>query len=290
MIAVPFIGFAAVALLAIGFTTFTLWRHKVKGGVVLAAAIALFLLGVGGGTYWMLGRPSLAARDAQGLATRDVKGLVNFLIARVRKQPDDLQAWIYLGRAYMTVGDITDAAKAYGRAVTMARLEKHETPGLYAIYGEALIADSGGSVSDEAVSAFSAALKLDPRNPPARYFLGQARAERGDKKAALEYWLGLRDDIPPNQPLYKTLTDRIAMLRAGGGPAPDPRVMVANLAARLKTNPNDAGGWQRLIHAYTVLGQPADAKAALATARKTFANDTQVMGELEQEAKEMKLN
>ena len=72
MIAVPFIGFAAVALLAIGFATFTLWRHTVKGGVVLAAAIALFLLGVGGGTYWMLARrwPRATRRDLPRATSR----------------------------------------------------------------------------------------------------------------------------------------------------------------------------------------------------------------------------
>ena len=45
------------------------------------------------------------------------------------------------------------------------------------------------------------------------------------------------------------------------------------LAARLKDNPNDAAGWQRLIRAYTVLGERAQAQDALATARKTFAGD-----------------
>src|SRR5450631_4241385 len=103
-----------IALAAIGFGTFALWRRNVKGGALLAGAIALFLLGIGGGTYWMVGRPGLATRAAQGLGTRDINGLIPFLIARVRKEPGDLQAWLYLARAYMTVNDANDAAKAYG--------------------------------------------------------------------------------------------------------------------------------------------------------------------------------
>src|SRR6185437_15133273 len=113
LIAVPYIGFVVVALLAVGFTTFALWRRKVKGAPLLAGAIALFLLGVGGGTYWMVGQPGLATRAAQGLATRDINGLIPFLVQRVHKAPDDLQAWVYLGRSYMTAGDARDAAKAY---------------------------------------------------------------------------------------------------------------------------------------------------------------------------------
>ena len=38
MIAVPFIGFALAALLAIGFATFALWRSKTRDGALLAGA------------------------------------------------------------------------------------------------------------------------------------------------------------------------------------------------------------------------------------------------------------
>ena len=106
-----------------------LWRRKaIKRPWLLAGAIALFLLGIGGGTYWMLGQPYLAWRAAQGVATRDVNGLIALLIKRVRKAPDDLQAWVYLGRAYMGAGDAGDAAKAYARAVTLANDSGHPDP------------------------------------------------------------------------------------------------------------------------------------------------------------------
>jgi cytochrome c-type biogenesis protein CcmH len=291
---VPVIGFVVVALAAIGFATFALWRNKVKGWPLLAGAIALFLLGIGGGTYWMVGRPSLAARAAQGLATRDIDGLIPYLITRVRKEPGDIQAWVYLGRAYMTAGDAVDAAKAYGRAVTVARLTRGESAELDSAYGEAEVAASG-AVGAEAEAAFTAALALNPKDAAARFFLAQARAERGDRQGALALWQGLLAETPANAPLHQTLVDRIALLTAqgvanGNNAPPDPRQMVAGLAARLKADPHDAGGWQRLIRAYAVLGQPADAKTALADARKTFANDKTVMAALESEATELKLN
>ena len=290
MIAVPFIGFAAVALAAIAFATYTLWRHEVKGGALLAGAIALFMLGVGGGTYWMVGRPALAARAAQGLTTHDVAGLVPYLIKRVRQQPGDLQAWVFLARAYVTENDPGDAAKAYGRAVTVARLAHQEDADLDAAYGEALVA-AEGQVSDDAMEAFNAALKLDPKNPPAQYYLGQAKAERGDKPGALAVWQNLMAEIPANAPLHQALVDRIALLTSqNGGAAPDPKAMVAGLAARLKDNPNDAAGWQRLIRAYSVLGERADAQNALATARKSFATQKDVQAALDAEAKDLKLD
>src|ERR1051326_5867203 len=98
----PYLGFAALAAAAILSATFALWRGRQsrKAMALLAGAIALFLLGVGGGVYWMVGRPQLAVRAAQGLETRDVRGLVPYLIQGVRQTPRDMQAWIFLGRAY----------------------------------------------------------------------------------------------------------------------------------------------------------------------------------------------
>ena len=145
------------------------------------------------------------------------------------------------------------------------------------------------------MEAFNAALKLDPKNPPAQYYLGQSKAERGDKQGALALWQSLLAEVPANVPLHQALVDRIALLTAqnganGGGGPPDPKAMVAGLAARLKDNPDDPAGWQRLIRAYSVLGQRSDAQNALATARKTFANDKDSMAGIEAEAKELKLN
>ncbi|MBS0281146.1 MAG: tetratricopeptide repeat protein [Proteobacteria bacterium] len=309
MSAVLYIGVLVVVLAAVAFAVAPLWlirEHRPgevgtgspsgratqqKGRPVLAAALALFLLGIGGGTYWMLGQPYLAWRSAQGTDTRDVNGLIGLLIKRVRAAPDDLQAWVYLGRGYMGVGDAGDAAKAYGRAVALANNSGHPDAGLDTLYGEALVAQANGEVGAEAEAAFRAALKLDPKEQAARYFIAQAQAARGDKQGALTILNELLAETPDKSPLRQTLIDRIALLTAqGGGGAPDPKAMVAGLAARLKDNPDDAAGWQRLIRAYSVLGQRAEAQEALATARKTFAGKSDVLAELDAQAKELKLD
>jgi cytochrome c-type biogenesis protein CcmH len=290
--AVLYFGAVVVALAAIAFAVAPVWRTKaMKGRSLLAAALGLFLLGIGGGTYWMLGQPYLAWRSAQGTGTRDVNGLIGLLIKRVHAAPDDLQAWIYLGRGYMGVGDAGDAAKAYARAVTLANNSGHPDAGLDTLYGEALVAQANGVVGPEAEAAFRAALKLDPKEQAARFFVAQAQAARGDKQGALAILTELLAEAPANSPLHQTLIDRIALLTAqGGGGAPDPKVMVAGLAARLKENPDDAAGWQRLIRAYNVLGARAEAQAALATARKTFAGKNDVLATLDAQAKELKLD
>ena len=284
------IGLVIVALLAIGFAVLPVWRAPaLKGRYLLIGAIALLLLGVGGGTYWMLGQPYLAWRAAQGVETRDINGLTALLIKRVRQAPGDLQAWVYLGRAYMAASDPADAAKAYARAAALAERAGHPNAGLDSLYGEALVAAANGQVSDEAVAAFRAALKLDPKEAASRFFLGDSLAAHGDKQGALALWNGLLAEAPANSPLHQALVDRIAMVTAQTGAAPDPKAMVAMLADRLKQNPDDAGGWQRLIRAYAVLGERHEAQDALAAARKNFASQSQVLDSLAAEAKALKL-
>jgi len=51
------------------------------------------------------------------------------------------------------------------------------------------------------------------------------------------------------------------------------RAMVDGLAARLAQNPRDADGWVRLIRSRMVLGEKAEARAALTNALKAFADD-----------------
>ena len=287
---VPAVGFVVIALLAVAFAAVPLWRmSEKKGRIWLLGAIAVFMLAIGGGTYFLVGRPHLAERSAQGLNNvHEINGLVPYLIARVRAHPEDARAWRYLASAYMSAGDPRDAAKALAKVIA---LTGKGDASVDAAYGEALVADNGGQVPDEAEDAFSAALKVDPRNVPARFYLGLARAAHGDRVAAIALWQSLLADVPSTAPLHQILVDRLAVLtsQAGPGGAPNPRAMVDMLAARLKADPNDALGWVRLMRAYTVLGETDKAKQALADARKAFATNKDAQTAFTTAAKALKL-
>ena len=288
MTLLPVIGFVVVALVAIAFAAVPLWRRaKGKARALLLAALALFMLAIGGGTYYLLGRPHLAMREAQGLNSRDMGALVPYLIQRVRQNPSDVRAWRYLAQAYMSANDARDAAKALAREIA---LTGKGDPVLDAAYGEALVLENGGAVPAEAEEAFNDALKIDPHSAPARFYLGLARASRNDRTGALALWQSLLADIPTDAPLHQMLVDRIAMLTSQGpGGAPNPRAMVDMLAARLKADPNDALGWVRLMKAYTVLGETEKAKQALTDARKAFPNNPDAQTAFNTAAKALKI-
>jgi cytochrome c-type biogenesis protein CcmH len=70
--------------------------------------------------------------------------------------------------------------------------------------------------------------------------------------------------------------------QAASQPAGDPQQdmihgMVAKLADEMKSRPGDVAGWTRLAHAYNVLGQTADARAAIDHAVKLQPNDPNVL-------------
>ena len=286
---VPVIGFVLVALLAIAFVAVPLWRSsQKKGRALLLGAIALFVLAIGGGTYFFVGRPYLAQRSAQGLNNvHDINGLVPYLITRVRAHPEDVRAWRYLASAYMAASDPRDAAKALAQVIA---LSGKGDAGVDAAYGEALVSANGGQVPDEAEEAFNAALTADPRNIPARCYLGMAKVGHGDRPGAIAIWQSLLADVPTTAPLHQLLIDRLAMLTSQSpGGAPNPRAMVDMLAARLKADPNDALGWVRLMRAYTVLGETDKAKQALIDARKAFAKYPDAQTAFTTAAKALKL-
>ncbi|MEI9996493.1 MAG: tetratricopeptide repeat protein [Rhizomicrobium sp.] len=291
MTTLAYLLFVLIALAAAGFAAGpVLWRLTGRGRLLLGAAVALLVLGIGGGLYLYLGQPALAVRALKGADDRSPNALIGRLGIAVRTHPADPRGWALLGQAYAAAHDYQDAANAFGRSIDAAAGLGRHYSFLYSAYGEALTQGAAGAVTPEAEAAFGQAIALDPKDVPARYFLGLAEAARGNAPAGLRYWNSLLGDTPPDSPLHAELVDRIAALTArGGGGPPDVAAMVAGLAARLKAEPDDPAGWQRLIRAYAVLGDKDKALAALADARKAAAGRSDQLAALAAEAKQLGL-
>ena len=155
------------------------------------------------------------------------------------------------------------------------------------------MADSG-LVGAEAHAAFEKAVKLDPNQAKARFYLGIAKYQDGDHDGAVERWKQLLADAPANAPWRPTVMAYIAQVEGKEvrPPALDKetmesaqsmteaerekmiRGMVDRLAARLTEDGKDLNGWLRLIRARTVLGERDQAREELAMARSKFADDS----------------
>jgi cytochrome c-type biogenesis protein CcmH len=140
--------------------------------------------------------------------------------------------------------------------------------------------------------------------PRSLYYLGLHDAQSGDSAAALKRWQELEAKSPPNAPYLPVLRAEMARVaQAAGLPAgttmPQPsreqqeamaaltpeqrqqaiRGMVEGLAARLKENPQDRGGWLRLANAWKVLGDHAGAIDAYAKADALGPVDARVLAD-----------
>lgn len=289
MTALLILIFLALAVAAIGFVGWPILRDgsgSLAARIVLVSAAAAFLLGVAGGLYLYLGKPALALRTLTGPRADDPKSWVTALAWHVRSHPNDVRAWALLWPVYLQLGDAHDSASAFRHEVEVAPANLR--PGLYSNYGETLSTAAGG-ITEESEAAFKDALALDPKDLKARYYMGFDYAARGDNARAIAIWESLLADIPANTPIHGVLVDRIAALKSAAGTAPNIAAMVENLAGRLKANPDDPEGWQRLVRAYTVLGDQNKARTALADARIALRADPAATAALAAEAKELKL-
>lgn len=152
--------------------------------LVIAAAVVAIAFAIG---------RDMAAEDADPVAAAALADPLAALAARTRENPEDVEAWSALGAGYFDSGRFADAASAYGSAIKLAPNQA----ALWSARGEArVMASAHDPLPAHALSDFQSALRLDPKDPRARYFLAVAQDLRGDHRGAIDAWLALLADTP----------------------------------------------------------------------------------------------
>ncbi|KAB2868280.1 MAG: tetratricopeptide repeat protein, partial [Bauldia sp.] len=166
-------------------------------------------------------------------------------------------------------------------------------------HGEALTAAAGGAITPEAKAAFDRALTLEPKNLRARFLMAAALAQEGSRDEAVAAFSAILVDLPEASPWRPTITQALADL--GGTPPPGPTAeeidaaglisdkdraemigeMVSGLDRRLRENPDDPEGWQRLVRSYVVLERPDEAADALARGIDALGRGSEAAAELQ---------
>jgi cytochrome c-type biogenesis protein CcmH len=254
--------------------------------------------------------PNQLAADPAPKQAAAVLAPVDEMIARLAKRleadPGDAEGWRMLGWSYLHTGHHEEAVKAYAKAIAL----RPDNADFQASYGEAMVRAANETVTPQARAAFEQAVKLDPKEPRARYFLGLAQEQQGDKAAALKAWTALLKEASPSDEWAAELRQRVTSLAKELSPAAASgtmagvaavsssqpaergptaadvkaaesmsetdrgamiRGMVDRLASRLAQSPQDPDGWIKLIRARTVLGEQDAAKEALNQALLVFA-------------------
>ena len=272
------------------------WRRRV------VAIVALVLLPIGAaGLYLALGSPllpdqPLAPRLAAARGNQSVDTLIAQVEAHLERNPEDGRGWEVIAPIYLRLGRFDDAVRARRNALRLNGITaERETA-----FGEALVFAANGVVTAEAKAAFERAVALDANGVQARYFLGLAAEQDGDRTQAAATWRALIEAAPPDAPWIDLLRRALARVDRAGAPggssdgassgpsdeqvaassqlAPEQRQamiqgMVERLSERLHRDGADVEGWLRLVRSYMVLGQPDKARAAVVDARRALAGD-----------------
>ena len=235
-----------------------------KGLSGAALGLAFMVALAGAALYASMGRPDLASgpqapaaapapeggppNAATGAPGGEIAQLIAGLEQKMQAAPDDPEGWRMLGWSYFQTGRYADAAGAYAKAIAI----KPDGPGYQSAYGEALVQAAGGRMTPDAVAAFEKARAQDGADARARYFLAVAKAERGDRKGAIDDWLLLLADSPADAPWVPQLRSVIETTARDAG---------IDIAARLAaTQPAGKAN---------VPGAPAEMAAAAAAAAAT---------------------
>jgi cytochrome c-type biogenesis protein CcmH len=264
------------------------WHRR---AATLGAVVVLSLLPVG--LYVVLGSPNIPdqpafARSALPPGHESIAALIGQVEERLRRNPNDGAGWEVIAPVYMRLGRFDDAVVARRKALALLG----ETGARDADLGEALVAAANGVVTDEAKTSFERAVAREPENAKARYFLGLADEQDGNREAAAAQWRAMLNDAPADAPWIGLVRAALARVTgapaAGAGPSAEQmaaaqnmseaqrndmiRGMVQKLADRLHTEGGDVEDWLRLVRAYAVLGESDKAKAAVADARRALAS------------------
>lgn len=157
--------------------------------------LGAFVCAVTVGGYAWLGTPqaldasAIAAVTAPGgsappITAAQVETMIENLAARLKDQPDDVDGWAMLGRAYAMLGRHEQAAPALKRAVAL----RGESAVLLTDYADALAMANGRNLEGEPSALVDKALGIDPNNLKALSLAGTIAFNRNDFAGAIRHW------------------------------------------------------------------------------------------------------
>lgn len=151
----------------------------------------------------------------------DVESMVARLAERLRREPDNSEGWLMLGRSYMALERYPEAAEAYATAHRLLG----DSAELLADLAEAEALAGGQNFLGAPGERLETALALEPDHPKALWLGAFAALQRGDAVLAVARWQALLNRQPPDSEAAAVLRGLIA--NAGAAPADAPPVAAA---------------------------------------------------------------
>lgn len=196
------------------------------------------------GLYTWLGTPDaldpMAAKALDKNSPVDLQKMVENLAQKLKDKPDNLEAWVMLGRSYRSLEQFDASIQAYDRALTMLadddlRLERVEVMAMR----------SQGNFEGEPWRVIREILQRDPQHYGALLMAGSASYAHEKYVDALQYWQAARKTLEPQNPDIPGLENAIASAqdKLGIKPKISPLAVSGQVslsaALKSKANPTD---------------------------------------------------
>jgi len=144
----------------------------------------------------------------------DMAQAITQLAERMRAEPDDLEGWMLLGRAYKTMERFEPAREALANAYRLAP----ENPDVLVEYSEALVlASESRRFQGEPLELLTRAVELQPDSQRGLWLLGIAAYQAENYTQAVQVWERLLATLPADAEPRAALEERIAEARQRGG-------------------------------------------------------------------------
>ncbi len=234
-------------------------RLQLVVGLALIAAVSFAV-------YGWLGSPQqpaqpLAERPELTAQTLDLDEAVARIEAALAANPEDLRGWTVIAPAYTQMGRYADAVNAWRRVLALGGTN----PDAQTRLAEALLLESNGTGSAEAMDLLRAAAATDPQHVPSRLYLAAELTRTGAFEEAEALWREVLALAEGTEPWIAGARQGLEVAENRGVPAegaPDIGAMVSGLAERLARDGGTVEEWTQLVQSYIVLGDAAAAQVA----------------------------
>jgi cytochrome c-type biogenesis protein CcmH len=141
-----------------------------------------------------------------------VNDMVGRLAEKLKANPDDLDGWVRLARAYQVLQRSDDSRAAWAKAAALApaRLD------IQLDYADAIVAgrsDLDRYLPPEFVEAVGRVRTLDPKNPLGLYYGGLVARVAGNTAEARRLWTQVLEQLPPDAPQRAELRKELDSLQ-----------------------------------------------------------------------------
>jgi len=199
-------------------------RVTSRGGVGIAACIALFVPIASGALYLHLGTPDgvdAQAKHEQAVAEKNqqpdrppaMDEALASLEKKLAEEPENLDNWKLLGKTYLLINDFPNAK----RALQSANALDGKDPEVLAGLANAIAMELGGDLSGQPGEYIDQALAIDPDHVQSLWLKAIAIQQTGDHENAIARFEAIRANVTDNPEASANIDQLIAVSKEALG-------------------------------------------------------------------------